>query len=412
MGMSIRGCFHDKNMDLPDGEAQIWQLSAGARVSRTRALAPSGSGEHTMSARAIGSATVSFGLVTVPVKLYSAGDSTAAISFNWIHRDCGSRLKQQYVCAREGTVVEREDMVKGYEFGRDQYVLFTPDELKALEQKADNTVEIVEFVPADRVQRVYLDKPIYLGPDKGGDRAYRLLSAAMRETGLSGLGRYAARGKQYLVLLTPFEDGILMEQLRYSHEIRSFSEVPLGDAEVKERELELAVQLIRQVASDEFRPDEYRDEVRERILELIQRKIEGEDITEAPAPEAKPQVIDLMAALKASLARTEAARSGATGGAASSTGVAASGSGAAGADAASRSRSKSRRPATGSGSARTRGSAAAEAAEASGPVAEGTPRKAAKAARAAKTARPAQQAEADEAAGGGRRSPRRKASGE
>lgn len=265
-----------------------------------------------MSARAIGSATVSFGLVTVPVKLYSAGDSTAALSFNWIHRDCGSRLKQQYICAREGTVVEREDMVKGYEFARDQYVLFTPDELKALEQKADNTVEIVEFVPAERVQRVFLDKPYYLGPDKGGDRAYRLLSAAMRETGLSGLGRYAARGKQYLVLLTPFEDGILMEQLRYSHEIRSFAEVPLGDAEVKERELELAVQLIRQVASEEFRPDAYRDEVRERMLELIQRKIEGEDITQAPAEEPKPQVIDLMAALKASLARTEAARAAAS----------------------------------------------------------------------------------------------------
>jgi DNA end-binding protein Ku len=267
-----------------------------------------------MSARAIGSATVSFGLVSVPVKLYSAGDSTAAVSFNWIHRDCGSRLKQQYICAREGTVVERDDMVKGYEFARDQYVLFTPDELKALEQKADNTVEIVEFVPAERVQRVYLDKPYYLGPDKGGDRAYRLLSAAMRETGLSALGRYAARGKQYLVLLTPYEDGILMEQLRYAHEIRSFSEVPLGEGEVKDRELELAVQLIQQVATDEFQPEQYSDEVRERILELIQRKIEGEDITETPAPEAKPQVIDLMAALKASLARTEAARAGSAGG--------------------------------------------------------------------------------------------------
>jgi DNA end-binding protein Ku len=258
-----------------------------------------------MSARAIGTATVSFGLVSVPIKLYSTGDTTAAISFNWIHRDCGSRLKQQYICAREGTVVERDDMVKGYEFTRDQYVLFTPDELKALEQKADNTVEIVEFVPAPTVDRVFVDKAYYLGPDKGGDRAYRLLSAAMRETGLSALGRYAARGKQYLVLLTPREDGIVMEQLRYAHEVRSFEDVPLGTGEVKERELELAVQLIRQIATDEFRPGEYRDEVRDRVLELIQRKIEGEDITQTPAPEQPRQVIDLMAALKASLARTE-----------------------------------------------------------------------------------------------------------
>ncbi|HEX2166677.1 MAG TPA: Ku protein [Longimicrobiales bacterium] len=257
-----------------------------------------------MSARAIGTATVSFGLVSVPVKLYSTGDTTAAVSFNWIHKDCGSRLKQQYICAREGVVVDKGDMMKGYEFARDQYVLFNTDELKALEQKADNTIEIVEFVPFEKVDRVYVDKPYYLGPDKGGDRAYRLLGAAMRQTGLSALGRYAARGKQYLVLLTPQEDGIVMEQLRYSHEVRSFEDVPIGSAEVKEKELELAVQLIRQIATDEFKPDAYRDEVRERVLELIQKKIEGEDITEAPVEAPQTQIIDLMEALKASLARS------------------------------------------------------------------------------------------------------------
>jgi DNA end-binding protein Ku len=257
-----------------------------------------------MSARAIGTATVSFGLVSVPVKLYSTGDTTAAVSFNWIHKDCGSRLKQQYICAQEGVVVEKGDMVKGYEFARDQYVLFTGEELKALEQKADNTIEIVEFVPFDKVDRVYVDKPYYLGPDKGGDRAYRLLGAAMRATGLSALGRYAARGKQYLVLLTPQDDGILMEQLRYAHEVRSFEDVPIGSADVKDKELELAVQLIKQIASDEFKPDQYQDEVRNRVLELIQRKIEGEDITEAPVEAPQTQIIDLMEALKASLARS------------------------------------------------------------------------------------------------------------
>lgn len=252
----------------------------------------------------MGSATVSFGLVSVPVKLYSTGDTTSAVSFNWIHKDCGSRLKQQYICAREGTVVEKDDMVKGYEFARDQYVLFSTDELKALEAKADSTVEIVEFVPADKVDRVYVDKPYYLGPDKGGDRAYRLLAAAMRTTGLSALGRYAARGKQYLVLLSPLNDGIVMEQLRYAHEVRTFDEVPIGSAEVKDRELELAVQLIQQIATDAFEPLKYRDDVRERVLELIQRKIEGEDITAAPAEAPQTQIIDLMEALKASLARS------------------------------------------------------------------------------------------------------------
>jgi DNA end-binding protein Ku len=257
-----------------------------------------------MSARAIGTATVSFGLVSVPVKMYSTGDTTAAVSFNWIHKDCGSRLKQQYICARDGVVVEKGDMVKGYEFARDQYVLFSTDELKALEQKADNTIEIVEFVPFEKVDRVYVDKPYYLGPDKGGDRAYRLLGAAMRETGLSALGRYAARGKQYLVLLTPQSDGILMEQLRYAHEVRSFEDVPIGSADVKDKELELAVQLIRQIATDDFKPETYTDQVRDRVLELIQRKIEGEDITEAPVEAPQTQIIDLMEALKASLARS------------------------------------------------------------------------------------------------------------
>lgn len=258
-----------------------------------------------MAARALSSATISFGLVSVPVKLYSAGDTSGSISFNWIHRGCGSRLRQQYICAREGVKVEKDEMVKGYEFAKDQYVLFTEEELKALEAKADNTLEIREFVPADQVDKVFIDKTYYLGPDKGGDRAYRLLSEAMKETGLSALGQYAARGKQYLVLLTPMNGGILMEQLKYADEVRSMDEVPLGDAEVKEAELQLAVQLIEQHASEKFEPAKYRDEVRERTLELIQMKVEGEDITAAPTEAPKTQIIDLMEALKASLSGAE-----------------------------------------------------------------------------------------------------------
>ena len=261
-----------------------------------------------MSARSIGSATISFGLVSVPVKLYSSGDSSSAVTFNWIHKDCGSRLKQQYICAREGVVVERDEMVKGYEFAKEQYVLFTADELKALDAKSDDSIGIEEFVPADQVDKSYLDKVYYLGPDRGGDRAYTLLSTAMRQTGLSALGRYAARGKQYLVLLSPMGDGLVMEQLRYSHEIRPFSEVPLGNGDVKDAEVKLAVQFIEQVASDKFEPEKYKDEVRERVMELIDRKIAGEDITTAPAEAPQTQIIDLMAALRASIAKTEGDR--------------------------------------------------------------------------------------------------------
>lgn len=260
-----------------------------------------------MPARPISSATVSFGLVSVPIQLYSAAESASRISFNWLHKDCGSRLKQQYVCKQDGEVVEREDMVKGYEFSKGQYVLFTPDELKALEQKKTETIEIVEFVPADQVERRYLDRVYYLGPDKGGERAYRLLSRAMQETGLSALAKYAARGKMYLVLVRPLGDGLAMEQLHYADEIRAFDEVPLGESEVKDDELKLAKQLIGQAASDTFEPEKYRDEVRDRILEQIQRKVEGEEITAAPAEEPKTQIIDLMEALKASLGSAEPA---------------------------------------------------------------------------------------------------------
>jgi DNA end-binding protein Ku len=257
-----------------------------------------------MSARAIGTANISFGLVSVPVKLYSAADYSAGISFNWIHKDCGSRLKQQYTCARDNTRVERDDMVKGYEFSKDRYVIFSPDELKALEERGDGSIEIVEFVPADKVDRVFLDKPYYLGPDKGGDRAYRLLAQAMRSTGLSALGRYAARGKQYLILLSPVKNGIIMEQLHYAHEVRSMDEVPIPAGEVKDQELKLAVNLIEQLKSDQFRPEHYKDNVRERVLELIDRKIQGEDITEAVEEAPKTQIIDLMEALKASLSKS------------------------------------------------------------------------------------------------------------
>ena len=260
-----------------------------------------------MAARPIASASISFGLVTVPIQMFSAAENSGSVSFNWIHKGCGSRLKQQYICARDGTKVEREDMIKGYEFAKDQYVLFNPDELKALEEVGTNTIEIMEFVPASKVQRIYIDRPYYLAPGKGGDRAYRLLREAMRETQLSAIGRYAARGKQYLVMLSPMEDAIMLEYLHYADEVRPLSEIPIPSGDIKDNELKLAVNLVQQLATDEFRPEQYKDDVHERVLELITKKIEGEDITHA-APEEAPatQIIDLMAALKASLERSDA----------------------------------------------------------------------------------------------------------
>jgi len=255
-----------------------------------------------MPARALSTATISFGLVSIPVKLYSAAESKAALAFNQIHKKDGSRVKQQLISSRSGEVVPREEIVKGYEFAKDQYVLFEAEELKALEAVATHTIDITEFLKAEQVERRYLDKVYYLGTDKGGARAYKLLAQVLVDTGRVAIGKYAARGKQYLVMVRPMENGLVMEQLHYPDELRAFSEVPVEDATVKPAELKLATQLVEQAASDEFKPELYKDEVRERMLALIQRKVEGEDITLAPTAEPEHKIIDIMEALKASLA--------------------------------------------------------------------------------------------------------------
>ncbi len=246
-------------------------------------------------ARPIAGATISFGLVSIPVRLYPATQSSAAISFNLLHKKDGSRLKQQYICPRDGEIVSRDEMIKGYEFAKDQYVTFTPEELKALEEKATQSIDIDAFVPLSAIDPIYFERPYYLGPEKGGDKAYLLLAEAMRESGRAALARYAARGKQYLVMLRPSADGraLILQELLYADEVRAMSEVPLPDGEVREAELKLAKQLIDQIAAETFEPSKYHDEVRERIQADIDRKVQGHDISEsAPAPEPA-RIIDL-----------------------------------------------------------------------------------------------------------------------
>lgn len=255
-----------------------------------------------MAARAIASASVSFGLVSIPVKVYTATQSSANISFNMLHKKCGSRLKQQYICPVDDEIVTRDDMVKGYEFAKDRYVQFSKEDIEAFEEKSTQTIEITEFLPASKVDAIYYDKAYYLGPDKGGDRAYRLIAKVMAETERVALAKYAARGKQYLVMLRPLQGGLVMQQLHYADEVRPMSEVPLGEhGPVKESELKLAKQLVDQTASQVFRPESYEDDVRKRVLEAIERKVEGEDVTLAPTEAPQAQIIDLMDALKASV---------------------------------------------------------------------------------------------------------------
>lgn len=259
-----------------------------------------------MPARSIGTATISFGLVSIPTKLYTTNEASGDIHFNMLHEADGARLRQQYICTKCNEIVDRDHTVKGYEYAKGQYVVFTAEELKALDAVATQTIALEEFVPASAVDPLYVEKSYYLGPDKGGERAYKLIREAMLETGLVGVASYSARGKQYVVCLRPFQEGLILHQLRYAQEVKPWSEVPMPDLpELKPAELGLAKQIIQQIAHETFSPEKYKDEVQERMMQLINQKVEGQEITVAPeAPAGK--VIDLMEALKASLGMTKA----------------------------------------------------------------------------------------------------------
>lgn len=257
--------------------------------------------------RAIATGQIAFGLVSIPVKLFSAAESSEKIAFNMLHRDCGSRVQQQLFCPKDERTIDRSETAKGYEFSKGQYVLFNDEELKALEEKTTQQIEITEFVKSDLIDPIYFEKPYYLGPDKNGSRAYALLARALQETGRWAVAKYAARGKGYLVVIRPLGKGLVMQQLYYPNEIRSFDEIETGDSDVKDNELKMAIQLAEMSASDAFHPEQYRDEVRERVRALIQKKIEGEEITSAAGEEPRAQVIDLMEALRRSLSGSKPA---------------------------------------------------------------------------------------------------------
>src|SRR5216117_2658532 len=238
-----------------------------------------------MAARSIATLTVSFGMVSIPVKLFSATEASRAISFNLLHKACGSRLKQQYICVKEEVAVAREDMAKGYEFEKDQYVMFSPEELKALEEAGTHTADIAEFVPVESVDPVYFDNAYYLAPDKGGAKPYALLATALRESKRCALGRWAARGKQYIVMIRPVEEGLVMQQLLYAGEVRAMKDLEIPKTDVKPAELKLAKQLIEQQTSQTFDPAQYTDDVAARVEAAVQKKVEGQEITLAEAPE-------------------------------------------------------------------------------------------------------------------------------
>ena len=250
----------------------------------------------------MGSGTISFGLVSIPVKMFTATNSGASVSFNQIHEKCGSRIKQQIWCPVCERVVERTELVKGFEFAKDQYVQFTPDELKAIEQEASKMIDIEEFVPLEQVDPIYFENTYYLGPDAGGEKAYRLLADAMSKAKRVALAKFVMRGKENLVLIRPAQKGLMLHAMYFGDEVRDFDEIDKGEnAKVKPNELQLAEKLIDELAADKFDPSKYHDEYREKVMEMVNQKVEGKEITTSAAPAERAQVIDLMDALKQSL---------------------------------------------------------------------------------------------------------------
>ncbi len=257
-----------------------------------------------MPPHSIGSGTISFGLVSIPIKLYAATTS-ASVSFNLLHGRCGSRIRQQQFCPQCNAVVDRSELVRAYEFAKDQYVRVSEEELKSLEGEASKTIDISEFVPLDKVDPIYFERTYYLGPDKGGEKPYRLLSDAMTHSEQVAVARFVMRGKENLVLIRAAQGGLMLHTMYFADEVRSFSEIDKGQsAKIRDNEIALAVQLIEGLASDDFKPENYRDEYRDRVMQMIEGKVAGKEITTVPAPEPRSsKVIDLEEALRQSLAK-------------------------------------------------------------------------------------------------------------
>ena len=259
--------------------------------------------------RPIWSGAISFGLVNVPVKVFSA-TSSKDVRFHQLDGRSNARIKQKRVSANTGEEVPFEDIVKAYEIAPDNYVTITPEELEALDPKATKTIDIEDFVDLDQIDPVYYERPYYLVPDKGGQKAYALLRNAMRETNKVGIARVVLRTKQYLAAIRPKDDALVMETMLFADEVNPLDELDLPgpDVDATDREEKMARSLIDSLTTD-FEPDKYRDEYRERVLALIEQKASGQEIVVEESAEEAPRVVDLMAALEASLAAVKSGRS-------------------------------------------------------------------------------------------------------
>ena len=254
-----------------------------------------------MASRPVGSGNISFGLVSIPVKLFSA-TRPRTVSFNLLHAKDLSRIQQKIYCPADDAIIDRSELVRGFEIEKGRYVTFTDDELKAMEAHNEHSIEITEFLPVEEIDPLYFEEAYYLGAETNAAKAYRLLAAAMGESKRVALGRFTMRGKEHIVMLRPFGKGLMLHTIYYADEVRPAEDVDQATHEaVKEAELTLAKRLIEELTQKTFDPSKYHDQYRERVTEAAQRKVVGQEVTEAAAQPRRGQVIDLMAALKASL---------------------------------------------------------------------------------------------------------------
>jgi DNA end-binding protein Ku len=254
-----------------------------------------------MALRPLRNATISFGLVNIPVRFYTATKSED-IGFNLLHESCGSRVNRKWWCPQHEEMIGMEDMIRGYPIAKNRYVTFSNEEIEALESDNNRALEITEFVDLEEIDPVFFEKAYYLGPAPGGSKTYKLLSQAMKKQNKVAVARWVSGNREHLVVLRPYEEGLILHTMYYADEVRDFSAIETEDSELRDKEVALAEMLIGELSVDRFDPLAYKDEYRERLMDKIRAKSEGETIiTTSPEEEKAAEVVDIMEALRRSL---------------------------------------------------------------------------------------------------------------
>jgi DNA end-binding protein Ku len=258
--------------------------------------------EDSMALRPLRNATISFGLVSIPVRFYTA-TKAEDVHFNLLHESCGTRVNRKWWCPHHEEIVSSDELIKGYAISKNKYVTFTSQEIETLESDDNRALEIIEFVDLSEIDPVFFEKAYFLGPAPGGGKTYKLLANAMKKQHKVAVARWVASGREHVTVLRPYEDGLVLHTMYYADEVRDFGAVETEDATVREKEVQLAEMLINELTEKKFDPMQFHDDYRKRLLDRIHQKAKGKTITseEKPEEENGGEVIDIMEALRRSL---------------------------------------------------------------------------------------------------------------